>query len=274
MLVFSDKSPTRLDDFPTTTRNAEFFAAVAKKIGKVRPAILLVGAADFASWTVRVQQAVMRFDRRPSDYSHAALLCAWDLAQPERSWGLELDAVRVAASAQRPEHGGVTPFRISDYLDDDAFPNLAVIDVPPVERGSHRAIVEAARRPMRDAVRFPLLRWLAAWRAFVTAPEAMSHPLLNRIPHPGAGFVAMAYEAAEVTLIPGAVDMQHCPELLWANAKHWGEAVGANVRIYRLLRDPDAKTRKAAPVPIDESATAPASAARRPQRSRRRGAAR
>jgi hypothetical protein len=88
------------------------------------------------------------------------------------------------------------------------------------------------------------------WRAFVTLPESMPHPLLNRMPHPGAAFVSMAYEAAEITLVPGATDMQHCPELLWANAKYWRDAVGANVEITRLVRDPEARSLAAQPTPI------------------------
>jgi len=249
VIVFSDKAPRPYVELPATTSSEAFFAQVAGSAS--HPAILLVGGSDHASWTTRVQQAPMRFDRRPSDFSHAALVCEWDRSAPERSWGLEINLVDVAPSAQRPEHGAVTLFRVADYLDAVRFPNLAVIDVPPPSGASLDAVVEAARTPLRDSLRYPLLRWLAAWRAFLTLPEASPHPLANRTPHPAAALVAMAYEAAELTLVPAATDMQHCPELLWANAKYWRSAVGANVTITRLIRDPEAKVRPAMPTPIE-----------------------
>jgi hypothetical protein len=254
MLIFNDRPPTESTPIHADD-NTAFFREVASKLKPATgsagyfPSILLVGGSDFASWTARSQQAPMRYDRRPSDYSHAALICGWDWAAPEQSWGLEVDPVRVPASQQVPEHAGVTPFRLLDYAETDAFPNLAVINVPLPAQGAEQ-VVEAARMPMRDALRFPLLRWLATWRAFITMPESMPHPLLNRLPHPGAALVAMAYEAAEVTLIPGATDLQHCPELLWANAKHWGHAVGDDVKVFRVLRDEDARVRTPRALPI------------------------
>jgi hypothetical protein len=123
-------------------------------------------------------------------------------------------------------------------MNEKEFPNLAVIHVPPREEGFLQEVIDAACTPLRDSVRFPLLQWLAAWRAFVTAPELSPHPLLNRTPHPGAAFVAMAYEAAEITLVLAATDMQHCPEALWANAKYWRDDVGTGVTVTRLVRDP------------------------------------
>jgi hypothetical protein len=54
-------------------------------------------------------------------------------------------------------------------------------------------------------------------------------------------------------LIPGATDLQHCPEVLWGNAKHWGHAVDQEerTRIFRVERDEAAATRKARTVPIE-----------------------
>lgn len=254
MLVYNS-APANPATTVDAASNADFFAQVARELQDPGPTILLVGGSDFASWTVRAQQAPIRFDRRPSDYSHAALICEWNKQRPEDSWGLEIDPVYVAAARQFPEHGGVTPFRLGDYQDTQQFPNVAIIDVP-VDAERNRAVVAAACTPMRDPIRFPLLRWLASWRAFITLPEVVPHPLLNRTPHPGAAFVAMAYEAADVTLIPGATDLQHCPELLWANAKYWGSAVGDDVQVFRALRDRDARTpaARSLPIPVPQAA--------------------
>lgn len=248
MLLFNNKPPTPPTSVEASS-NAEFFRSVSLELKSSDPAILLVGGADFASWTVRAQQAPLRYDRRPSDYSHAALIYSWNQQNPEDSWGFEVDPVRIGAGQQLPEYNGVTRFRLGDFSDAALYPNLAVIHVPLTAAKSEQ-VREAARLPTRDSLRFPLMRWLAAWRAFVTLPETVPHPLLNRMPHPGAAFVALAYEAAEVTLIPGATDLQHCPELLWANAKHWNQAVGDNVHVFRTLRDEGAVVPKAQTLPI------------------------
>lgn len=250
-MLYSDRTPLTITELPGTRSNLQFFAAVAEQIEPELPAILLAGGADYASWTVRCQQGVVRFDRRPSDFSHAALICRW-AKPPEQSWGVEIDPICVPASEQRPEHAGVTAFRCKDYADRSAWPNLAVIQVAGV---SAEPIVSAAREPLREGLRYSLWPWLAAWRAFALAPEAGPHPLLTRVPHPGAALVALAYEAAEVTLVPAATDFQHCPELLWANAKHWGESVGEHgVRIWRCIRDGDARAPASQPrqVPVPE----------------------
>jgi len=249
MLAFNDKQPAPYTDLPATTSNLDFFKQCAAQAGPTQPSILLLGGVDHPSWTVRQQQALLRLDRRPSDYSHAVLVCAWNVEAPAKSWALEIDPVRIAASEQRPEHAGVTEVRLAAFTKAKDYPNLAVIHVPLSGAGATK-VIDAACQPLRDSARFPLLRWLAAWRAFVTAPEISAHPLLNRTPHPGAAFVAMAYEAAEITLAPAATDMQHCPESLWANAKYWRDEVGNDVTVTRLVRDPHARLQPALPAII------------------------
>jgi len=251
MMIYSDRQSTRLVTSQVRD-NGSFFREAGKRLPPGGPLVLLAGGSDFASCTVRQQQGLMRYDRRPSDYSHAALICDFRPDTPEQSWGLELDPLRVPATQQAPEHAGVTPFRLLDYLDAEAFPNLALMRVPLPDPARAEAVVNAARTPIRDLQRFPFLRWLASWRAFVTSPETVPHPLQNRTPHPGAAFISMAYEAAEITLIPGATDLQHCPELLWANAKHWSHAVCASedVEIFRVARDQTAQPRTTLPLPI------------------------
>jgi hypothetical protein len=124
MLIFNNRPANPASSFDASRSNAEFFRSVAGDVNTC--AILLIGGSDFASWTVRTQQAALRYDRRPSDYSHAALICAWDRADPEQSWGFELDPIRVPAAKQLPEYMGVTPFRLADYSDQRAYPNLAL----------------------------------------------------------------------------------------------------------------------------------------------------
>jgi hypothetical protein len=76
MLAFNDNTPSPYQDLPADTSSLEFFAAVSKQAGPAQPSILLLGGTDHPSWTVRQQQSILRLDRRPSDYSHAVLVCA------------------------------------------------------------------------------------------------------------------------------------------------------------------------------------------------------
>ncbi|MCS6797101.1 MAG: hypothetical protein NZ898_00995 [Myxococcota bacterium] len=110
----------------------------------------------------------------------------------------------------------------------------------------------------------------------MTAPESRPHPLLDRTPHPRAALVAMAFEAAGITRMPGATDLQYCPELLWGNVKYWTESIAPLVRLWSLVRDDEARAprpvaKRIEPLTDDDSPVPDATGnARRRRASRRR----
>lgn len=236
--------------------NEAFFSELASSVGvhALHGAILLVGARDGRSLAVRRAQAALRFDKRPSRWSHAVLITRWRGTVLE-SEGLEVTLEPSPAVEQVPERNGVTPFRLARYADRDVFPNLAVgvlgFELAPAEEGvgssvpaawqRRRALLEAAVSPNRQRERYPLWESLGVWARYSYAPYATPNPLQEGLPLPAASFVEYAYEAANVDLTPGASGNNNCPEVLYATMKHWSEGLrradGVSVRLFTLVRD-------------------------------------
>lgn len=237
--------------------NRAFFDAAAIRLEKeaLTCAILLVGGADARSIAVRRAQAPLRFDRRMSDFSHAAILTHPQAGVASR--GVEVNLLAPRPMAQMPVCNGVTEFTLADYVDRDAFPNLALLtftDATPDSRSGegeqsglptaaeiktqmHKALAE----PNSDRIRYPLWDQLAPWAAYSYAPDTADNPLLHGTPHPAAALCELAFSAAGIDITPGATDNHACPEHLWATFKHWGQrlvdAAGLSLSVLAVIRD-------------------------------------
>jgi hypothetical protein len=236
--------------------NARFFAEVGESAGAraLHGAILLVGALDTLSLALRRAQGVLRFDQRPSKWSHAALIVRWhdDVA---RTAGVEVTLDPVERRQQVPERNGVTTFELGRYFDEERYPNVALLsfelEPPKLEPGfestlaspaERRALaIETALTPVKDRERFPLWDLLGAWARHAYLPYTTPNPLLEGMPLPCASLCEYAYEAAGIDLTPGATGHNNCPEVLYATARHWAEGVqqtqAASVHLYSLERD-------------------------------------
>ena len=244
---YSDQSPLKPEIVPTTFTNEEFFRRVAEAStpDERRGAILLLGGRDPRSVAVRHAQAALRMDRRPSYWSHAALIADWSQDGPSSAVGLECTLAPREPAKQTPERNGVTSFSLGDYAGGEQWANVAMcLFELPRRRGEDDPrirVVEAAAHPMRAQLRYPLWDWLALWVGYTYAPHTRPNPLLEAQPHPGAALCEYAYGEVDVDLTPGATAPNACPELLWASMIHWyGRLTEGSVRVFRLVRDPDA----------------------------------
>lgn len=258
------QSPTAIAKHKT---NEEFFARVMRSCDPelMRGAILLVGARDHRSLAVRHAQAALRYDRRASYFSHAALLVRASERRPGSSVGLEVALDPERPEMQVPERNGVTSFKLSRYFDDDRYPNLAVMAMnlkvlprmleddagnekpqPLSSRARKDLLVDAALNPNRQREVYAMWEGLASWSRYTYCPEASDNPLLENIPHPGASLCEYAYAAAEVDIVPGATTSHTCPELLWATMSYFRESLETavkQVRTYSMIRDEHATPR-------------------------------
>lgn len=233
----------RLDPTPVSGSAREFFAAIAAALPPEarRGGVLLVGGADPRALAERRAQAALRFDHRPSLWSHAALLVRWDGELDGRGVEAALDPGDLAA--QVPERNGVTAFALERYLDDARHPNLAFMALvrPDAPRD---AVVAAALAPNRERRMYPLHAWIGQWQRHVHDPFGEPSPLLRGVPHPGAALCEYAYAAARLDLIPGADGPNACPELIWATMTRWSEHLGGEptaIRTWVRIGDPEAR---------------------------------
>lgn len=256
--------------------NEEFFRAALKAADKVtRPgAILLVGGNDTRSLTIRNSQAAVRFDRRPSYWSHAAIMLAWDDKDIGKSTGLEVTLSPEAPHEQVPERNAVTRFQLGRYFDRTCYPNAALcfVGFPVSEETDPRArLLQATLNPNQDRERYPFWDLLARWASFALEPLARSNLLLDNVPLPAASFCEYVYEAAGIDLTPGATGNYCCPEVLHATLLHWKEGLersdGVTLQSSAVIRDEFGKPRPALSVCFDELEgllPAPATAPERP----------
>lgn len=219
-------------------------------------ALLFVGGSSFFDLQIRRAQAHLRFDRRPSYWSHAAIVVDWP-GSARNAKVAEVALMPPREDNQAPERNGVTVVSLSRYLDRERYPNLAFALLEPKE--PKREAAEGARLVIRDRLasaiqtpnqarfRFRLWDWLAPWAAHVHAPELSPNPLLTGVPLPAAAFCEYAYSAAGVDLVPGSTAVSTTPETLWSTVLHWHDrlrqAMG-RVQLFEDVRDPGATARQ------------------------------
>jgi hypothetical protein len=235
--------------------NEKFFADVAREVGvsALHGSVVLLGGRSSRSLAIRRAQAPLRFDRRSSYWSHAALIVRFG-DEPGESVGVEATLDPEDRAKQVPERNGVTPFSLSRYFDEQKYPNIALMVVGfearsaakgesslPTPSERRRAALAAALQPNRNRERYPFWDGLAIWSRYATSPHSTPNPLLEGVPLPAAALCEYAYEAAGLDLTPGVTGNNNCPEILYATAKHWaaglGQSQAAVVRMFSLVRD-------------------------------------
>ena len=197
----------------------------------------LVGGRDPASMTVRLAQSFLRFDRRPSYFSHVFLFTGRGDAI--------LECRLVGADPSRPETQGVVRDRARRYQDAEDWPNKALIgftfrEVKGGDAPSKRvkSVLDAATDSRKIRERYDVWSMIAAWQPYLFEPHRHANPLVERSPHPGAAFVRWALGMAGIEGSPGALDELDAPEHLWAAANYWYEAYAKSVAVtVSLVRD-------------------------------------
>ncbi len=241
MMRYSPSPKLEITRLPPEAKNAEVAELDAKPDAR-RAAIVLVGARDPRSLAIRMAQAHLRFDQRPSYWSHAALLLSWE-GDAADARGVEVTLDPEDDAQQVPERNGVTSFRLARYLDDARYPNfcVATFDIP-AQNGEaiKQHILDAALHPNRERSRYPLWDLLAPWARYTYAPLSTRNPLLEPVALPSAALCEYAYEAGGLDIIPGATAPNACPELLWSTLLYWHDRIrelGGTLHARCVLRD-------------------------------------
>jgi hypothetical protein len=216
--------------------NRDFFRDALKALAENRlgnqgvGVIGLVGQTDLPGYTLRTAQSVLRWDRRPSLWSHAFLIAApvsaritevpiWEVALHPRSGEIPM-----------PEKNGVGESRLGFYDDPTVDANVALLAVRMTDSEA-RKVVERARQPNIDRLRYSLWDCLGVWQSYMWSQAVRPNPLSEGYPICSSSYVEMAFEAIHLDLTPAASERNSAPEHLWNAALWWHEA-------YRDLKHP------------------------------------
>jgi hypothetical protein len=214
-------------------------------------ALILIGGCDHRSLALRRAQSVLRFDRRPSLWSHAAILFELDPTQAGDSRGVEVTLDPFDPTTQVPERNAVTEFTLSRYYDARRYPNVAFVRVSfvaseSVDQAKPRAkkavraqpepdpkqrIIKKLSEPSSDPQRYPLWNSLGVWARYTYMPELVPNPLLDNVFMPCAALCEFGFEAAEIDLTPGASANNSCPELIWSTVTHWQQSLASQIKL-------------------------------------------
>jgi hypothetical protein len=247
---FVHAAPGPLADSERTTfaqsDNLTFFSAALRRLrdqdlgAPAQAYIGLVGQCDLPGVALRRAQAELRWDRRPSLWSHAFVLgtasAGADLA---RAPVFEVSLHSRSGRFPEPENNAVTEGWLGLYGGQTVDANAALIAVG-VDHADLEAIDErAARKFNLDRLRYNLWDTLGVWQAYLWTPGA-PNPLREGFPVFSSAFVEYCFEAIELDLSPGASERNSAPEHLWNAARYWPEAfaeAGHQIAGACVLRD-------------------------------------
>jgi hypothetical protein len=204
--------------------NAAFFAdAIASLTGEAgceRLALIgLVGSCDLPGVALRRAQSILRWDRRPSLWSHAFVLV--DAGDGIR----EVTLHSRAGVFPEPADNAVTAATLGHYGDARLDPNAAVLAVRMDAAEAKEVAERATLRPNLERLRYDLFETLGFWQAYLWT-RGTPNPLEQGVPMASSALVEYCYEAIQLDLTPGANDRNSAPEHLWNGARWWSEAFG------------------------------------------------
>jgi hypothetical protein len=178
----------------------------------------LVGSSDLPGVALRRAQSILRWDRRPSLWSHAFLLVG----------GGEIREVALHSRAghfPEPADNAITEATLAHYGDPKRDPNVALLAVKMDAEEAARVTSRATEDPNLERLRYDLFETLGYWQAFLWT-RGTPNPLEAGVPNHSSAMVEYCFEELQVDLTPGANDRNSAPEHLWNGARWWSEAFG------------------------------------------------
>lgn len=245
---FTQSNPQVEDwtDLYATRDNMAFFAdalrALAeRRFGEGLMFIGFLGQRDLPGVALRQAQSILRWDLRPSLWSHVFLLA--EPAVPERAESAKILEVPIYSRQgrfPRPERNAVSESTLGVYGDSDLDANVALLAVS-MKSEEAAAVAERAFSYNVDRLRYDLWAALGAWQMYIWSAGQASNPLREGFPVAASAYVEMAFEAINLDLTPGASERNSSPEHIWATAKWWNkplaEAEGRALAGLYVLRD-------------------------------------
>jgi len=206
--------------------NAAFFADAIKSLSEADDfghdglaLIGLVGSCDLPGVTLRRAQSILRWDRRPSLWSHAFLLV-------DTGGNLREVALHSRSGAfPEPADNAITAATLEHYNNPRVDPNVALLAVRTTPEEAAAVVARATEQPNLERLRYDLFETLGFWQSFLWT-RGTGNPLENGVPVAASSLIEYCFEELQLDLTPGANDRNSAPEHLWNGARWWTDAFG------------------------------------------------
>jgi hypothetical protein len=232
--------------------NLAFFAAALERLhapdvdlgaGGTNVVIGLVGQRDLPGVALRRAQAPLRWDRRPSLWSHAFLL----VDPPAGGDAVARTPVREVVLLSRsglfpePEDNAVSDATLATYASREIDANVALVAISMSAAEGASVRERATVKPNLDRLRYDFFATLGVWQSWLWT-RGTANPLEAGFPLYSSAFVEYCFEGIPLDMSPGASDRNSAPEHLWNAARHWSKAFekwGHPISYASCIRDPD-----------------------------------
>lgn len=237
-----------LEEYRAESDNIGFLnRAVEELAGEQAPVALigLVGSRDVFSVTVRRAQRILRWDHRPSLWSHAFIVSGSGPGGAVHSIPIREVAISSrAGELPDPAFNAVTSATLGHYASATLDANLALMAVR-VDAGEAERVVARAGDPDQlnlNRIRYDLWTSLGLWQSYLWT-QGTDNPLHQGVPIAASSLIEHCFEEIRLDLAPGASERNSAPEHLWNGARFWTETfeeLDRPVRARYVVRDPAA----------------------------------
>lgn len=202
----------------------------------------LVGSRDLPGHSLRMAQATLRWDLRPSYWSHAFVVADTVTGRTSLQSLRILEVPLHPRNGQfpKPEHNGVHQGLLGHYESKIIDANVALVAVGMSEEEA-RALRQRAHSWNLDRVRYNFWNMLGIWQAYIWLHGSRHNPLQEGVPIAASSYIEFIFEGLGLGVTPGASSRNSAPEHLWNAACWWHKAFKEQDRkiigMY-VIRDP------------------------------------
>jgi hypothetical protein len=233
----------------TDKDNLDFFLDALQRLddqgvgNKGKMVIGLVGERDLIGVELRRAQSVVRFDHRPSKWSHAFLIAGETPKEKSELAGTKVLEVTMSPRSgvlADPNSNGLTIGRLGNYVSPVVTANAALIAVKMTDAEAE-AVFQKATHPNRDRARYNLWDALSVWQGYYWSQGHRPNPLEEGFPMFSSSYVEYAFEGIDLDVTPSASERNSAPDHLYSAAKYWNENMtdlNHPMFGYLVVRDP------------------------------------
>ena len=240
------KDPDRSEKYKTS--NVDFFADAMRALSDqgygdgAYLTIGFVGQTDLAGVTLRRAQEILRWDMRPSLWSHVFVITSYlDSAEPADLTLSEVTLHSRSGAFPDPATNGVVVGKLGLYDNPKVDANVGIVAIQMAEEEPAKVAARAMGDVNLERLRYDLWETLGIWQSYFWSAGTAPNPFREGVPLFSAAFVEYCFESIFLDLSPGASERNSAPEHLWNSAVYWHEGFSTlnhEMAGYFLVRDP------------------------------------